>query len=141
MIQGIFHPGYARLHQQTGGLLQQPNLVAFRGEGGEAERVPDRSCQLAGITNYELWEEEWEALLPPGKYIHEQSLDLEHFVSVWEGRKEDVYAEMAVVGTIAIIFRTLGLTHNQEDSFSKAKQLWDSRHITDAASSLACQGA
>lgn len=141
MIQGIFHPNYARLHQQAGSLLQQPNLVAFRGEGGEAERVPDRSCKLSGITNNELWEDEWEALLPPGKYIHDKSLDLDHFIAVWEGRKEDVYAEMAVVGTIAIIFRTLGLTINQKDSFSKAEQLWHSRHASDVAASQACQGA
>ena len=140
MMQGVFHPNYAQVHQQAGLILEQPALIAFRGEGGEAERAPDRNCNLAGISNGEAWEESWPAMLPPGKYSQETSMDLAHFKSVWLGSSEDKYGELAVTGTVAIVLRTLGICANEEDATARAMQMWNARHTTALKGPVACQG-
>ncbi len=44
MLQGVFHPGYMRIHRDAGLVLGQPRLAVFRGEGGEIERRPSKPC-------------------------------------------------------------------------------------------------
>ncbi len=46
MLQGVFHPGYMRLHRDAGLILGQPRLSVFRGEGGEIERRPGKPCDV-----------------------------------------------------------------------------------------------
>ena len=138
MMQGIFHPNYAPVHQQAGLILEQPCLVSFRGEGGEAERIPERSTIFSGITSGEPWEEEWQALIPPGKYDQDSSLDLAHFKAVWEGATNDEYGTMAVVGTIAIVLRTLGITGNEKDSLGQAFEMWNNRNVSSGKTAVVC---
>jgi len=39
-IDGVFHPAYGPLHQQTAMLLKHPRSLTIRGDGGEAEIRP-----------------------------------------------------------------------------------------------------
>jgi len=128
MLQGVFHPGYAAVHQQAAKILAQPMALAIKGEGGEIERVPERNAKLYGLTNGELWEEEWPGMLPPGKYVPENFPDWDHFKAVWDGVEDDVYGSKAVTGTIALALRALGEAQNYTDAEEKAEQFWRERH-------------
>jgi anthranilate phosphoribosyltransferase len=127
MLQGVFHPNYGQLHQQAAKLLEQPEALAFKGEGGEIERIPERSCTLYGVRDGQLWEEEWPALLPPDKYQPERFPDLRHFRRVWEGEAQDAYAEQAVVGTVALALRGLGQATDVNDAHGQATEMWQAR--------------
>jgi len=39
-LQSIFHPAYARLHQEADRLLSQPRAPVFKGDSGEVEIKP-----------------------------------------------------------------------------------------------------
>jgi len=45
-IQSIFHPAYARIHQQADQLLGQPRALVFKGESGEVEIKPQADTGL-----------------------------------------------------------------------------------------------
>jgi anthranilate phosphoribosyltransferase len=131
MMQGVFHPNYAPVHQQSAQLIGQPRALAFKGEGGEAERIPERNCTLYGLTDGELWEDEWPALLPPDKYNPESFPDMRHFRRVWDDETQDLYGEHAVIGTIALALYGLGKADSNEDAHAQAKEMWLSRHHKD----------
>ena len=130
IMQGVFHPNYAAVHQQSAKLINQTRALAFKGEGGEAERIPERACTLYGVTDDMLWEEEWPALLPPDKYLAESFPDLRHFRRVWDGEETDLYGEQAVVGTMALALYGLGKATSREDAHALAGEMWGSRHTT-----------
>ena len=128
MLQGVFHPGYAETHQLAAKLLAQPRALAIKGEGGEIERVPERSVKLYGLTDGELWQEEWPSLLPPDKYLSKNYPDWKHYKAVWAGEKEDSYGLQAVIGSIALALRSLGEADDAAQAYSKAETLWYARH-------------
>ncbi len=128
MLQGVFHPNYAETHQVAAKLLGQPKALAFKGEGGEIERIPERAIKLYGLTNDELWQEEWPALLPADKYVPENYPDWKHYKAVWTGEAEDKYGLQAIVGTIALVLRTMGEAKDASQAYEKATQLWQSRN-------------
>jgi anthranilate phosphoribosyltransferase len=124
MLQGVFHPNYAFIHQKAAQLLGQPSTLAFKGEGGEIERVPERPCALYGLSQGRLWEEEWPALLPADNYAPERFPDLRHFRRVWEGREQDVYGEQAVIGTLALALRALNKATDVQEAHRQATEMW-----------------
>lgn len=126
MLQGVFHPGYAETHQLAAKLLGQPRALAFKGEGGEIERVPERGVHLYGLTDGELWQEEWPSQLPPDKYVPQNYPDWKHFVAVWQGQASDTYGLRAITGTMALVLRALGVAENAVDAHERAGQLWQS---------------
>jgi anthranilate phosphoribosyltransferase len=128
MMQSVFHPNYAPMHQLAGQLIGQPRVLAFKGEGGEAERIPERKCMLYGVTEGEVWEEEWPALLPADKYIPDSFPDLRHFRRVWDGEESDFYGEHAVIGTMALALYGLGKSASNEEAHLLASEMWHSRH-------------
>lgn len=128
MMQGVFHPNYAPVHQESAKLIGQPRALAFKGEGGEAERIPERACTLYGLTDGELWEEEWPALLPPDNYNPEAFPDLRHFRRVWDGEANDHYGELAITGTMALALYGLGTAQSQIEAHELAANLWATRH-------------
>jgi anthranilate phosphoribosyltransferase len=123
----VFHPNYAEIHQEAASLLGQPKILAFRGEGGEAERIPDRDCMVYGLGDDALWQQQWPALMSPGKYGRERFPDLDHFVAVYEERVEDPYATSAVVGTMALCIQALEEGCSQKQALSRATMLWEAR--------------
>jgi len=128
MLQSVFHPNYAEIHQQAAKLLQQPAVLAIKGEGGEIERIPERAVKLYGMTDNELWLEEWPSLLPPGKYLAETFPDWDHYKAVWSGDEDDRYGKQAIVGSIALALRALGEVETHTEAHSRAQQLWNDRH-------------
>ena len=48
-VIGVAHPPYRALHRATARLLGQAEVAIFKGEGGEAERRPEKPCDVAAI--------------------------------------------------------------------------------------------
>ncbi len=55
-LQSIFHPAYARLHQQADLLLDQPRALVFKGESGEVEVKPQADTRLSLLQGRQLQE-------------------------------------------------------------------------------------
>lgn len=130
----VFHPNYAEIHQEAAALQGQQKILSFRGEGGEAERIPDRECAVYGLGDEVLWQQQWPALMSPGKYGREIFPDMEHFIAVYEERTEDPYATQAVIGTMALCIQALEQGCSQKQALGRATMLWDARvALTDTA--------
>lgn len=126
LLQGIFHPGYRAVHQQAALLLGQPRGAAFRGEGGEAERNPDRPCLVASVHDGVMSEEEWPARFAGGHFKEEQ-LDARRLAQLWRGEIEDEYGTASVTGTTAIALKLLGRATTQTDAEQLAAEWWAAR--------------
>jgi anthranilate phosphoribosyltransferase len=130
VLQGIFHPPYAPLHQQAGASLGYSSLCVLKGEGGEFERNPDNSATTYHSIAGDLSEDEWPALFAR-RHVKPDSLTLDKMISVWRGsdltNEEVEYSEAAVISTAAIALKTIAPTQSQEDCLQKARNLWDDR--------------
>lgn len=128
MLQSVFHPNYAEVHQQAARLLGQPRAIAFKGEGGEIERIPERAVNIYGLSDGELWQENWPNLLPADKYQPTQFPHWDHYRAVWRGDANDRYAEHAITGTLALALRAMGEATDVEQAQTLAQRLWQSRN-------------
>ena len=130
---GVFHPNFAPIHQQAALLLGQENVLICKGEGGEFERIPDRTVELYGASAGTAWRETWETLIKPGGEVKPERLNLNHFRAVWDGEAEDRYGELAVTGTLALVIRALGIVTGSEEAQRMAVAWWRQRHVADWA--------
>lgn len=128
LMQGIFHPGYAEIHQQAAQLLKQPLAVVFKGEGGEIERNPDKYAIVFGLDNDKLYQEEWLPVFDkPDHHVKEESLDLNTFRAVWNGEMQHEYGEAAVISTAAIAIKALRIVGTQQEALDMASLWWSHR--------------
>ncbi len=127
-LMGVFHPNFAAIHRQAALRLGQPNALICKGEGGELERIPDRAVELHGVSDGREWVETWEPLLKPGQQVKPDRLNLKHFREVWEGDAQDAYGELAVIGTLALVIRALGLADSAQAAHQQAERWWLERH-------------
>ena len=86
-------------------LLDEPDMVVFKGEGGEAERRPHKSVVVHGLSGGERVEEDWPPILSDKDLDMDPSMDLSRLAAVWRGEDNDPYAHAAVIGTVAIVLR------------------------------------
>ncbi len=126
-LQSIFHPGYQAVHREASQLLGDSAIV-IKGEGGEIEINPDAISHLYGTANGENWDEDWPALAAQ-RHVKPQSLDPAHLAAFWRGEVADDYGQLAVLSTMALALRGLGLT--REDALQQAQQRWDARLISN----------
>lgn len=126
-LQGVFHRKVDEKHSQTACLLNDANILCFRGEGGEVEFNPERDVTLhiARRGQVETMEvksstENW-ALKP-------KELAVGQMISLWCAESEDNYAQQAVIGTLATM---LVLTEQLSwaDAQQRAKQYWQERNL------------
>ena len=125
-IMGIFHPGYDDTHHEAGILLGEKNMAVFKGEGGEAERNPDGTCNVKMLRNGEILEEEWSALFS-ARHMKDDTMDIGRLAQLWRGEIEDEYGQAAVTGTAAIALRTLGRADTIATAEEMAAKLWQDR--------------
>jgi anthranilate phosphoribosyltransferase len=125
-IQAVFHPGYMEIHVGAGEILGQPRLAVFRGEGGEAERRPNKPCEVWSLTGGERLVERWAALLPEPRQGPDEDLDLTRLTAVWKGASDD-YAEASVIGTTAVALRLIGRADGMASAGEMAATLWRER--------------
>jgi anthranilate phosphoribosyltransferase len=125
---GVFHTNFASIHTQAAAKMSQQKLLVCKGEGGEFERIPERSVELNGSENGRVWDEVWKPMLKPGTGSREQPLNLYHYCAVWEGEAEDDYGEAAVIGTLAMVIKALGLESSEQTAHHLASRWWQDRH-------------
>ncbi|WP_172152370.1 glycosyl transferase family protein [Pseudomonas tumuqii] len=125
-LQSIFHPGYQAVHREASQLLGDTALV-IKGEGGEVEINPDATSHLYGTANGENWDEDWPPLSAQ-RHVKPESLEPEHLLTFWRGEVEDAYGRLAVLSSMAVALRGLGIP--REEAFKQAQQRWDARNIS-----------
>lgn len=126
LMQGIFHPGYAAVHQQAALLLGQPHAAVFKGEGGEIERNPDVACTVLTVDDGTLGEQTWPALFA-SRHLKDERMDLARLPALWRGDIDDEYGTAAVIGTAAIALKLLGKAAGPDDALALARTWWQQR--------------
>ncbi|MEH6550847.1 MAG: glycosyl transferase family protein [Pseudomonadales bacterium] len=125
VMQGIFHPAYAEIHQQASALLGQTSSAAFKGQGGEAEIRPEANTVVTGLRRGELISYQW-----PRKFSHkipqiQPSGDF--LLSLWRGNIKDEYGEAAINMTSATALYGCGLAESLDEAIALAQQYWNDR--------------
>jgi len=122
-LQSIFHPGYQSVHRDASSLLGD-HAIVIKGDGGEVEINPDTISHLYGTTDGLPWDEEWPAL-SERRHVKPATLDPQQLVGLWKGEVEDSYPRMALISTIALALRGLGMP--RAEAFERAEQYWANR--------------
>ncbi|MCD5995529.1 glycosyl transferase family protein [Pseudomonas sp. CDFA 602] len=122
-LQSIFHPGYQSVHRDASSLLGD-NAIVVKGDGGEIEINPDTISHLYGTTGGQPWDEEWPAL-SPRRHVKPATLDPQQLLALWRGEIEDSYPQLALLSTIALALRGLGVP--REEAFEQAAVYWERR--------------
>lgn len=126
-IIGVAHPHYRPVHQEAGQLLGQPALGVIKGEGGEAERRPEKEALVFTLRGDEMRQDDWPPLpvaVPAG---FDDDLDPARLRAVWMGDDDSAYAAAIVTGTAAIALRILGRAAGHEDALGLAGRMWAER--------------
>ena len=126
-IDGVFHPAYGPLHQQTAMLLKHPRSLTIRGDGGEAEVRPDSECELQWvddqISSHQIWQRQLRK-----RDTQDQQLDPQRLRLLWRGARDDAYGEAAVLSTLACCLVLLGKATEQQEAFQLATLWWQNRN-------------
>ena len=127
-VDGVFHPPYAPMHQQTALLLGAENSATLRGEGGEAEAKPDTETELHWIVHGRLSVSVWPRLYPQ-RLVKSDDLSIRQMKQLWSGELEHPYGEGAVISTLAIVLRLLpgNSELSSEQLIILARERWRSR--------------
>ena len=124
-LQGIFHRKIDKKHSETAALLNDANVLCFRGEGGEIEFNPLRDVTL--YVSRSAQQSSSEVAATCETFISKpQALDTKQLIKVWSGEVEDTYAKHAVIGTLSLMLVLV----NKLDwtvAYQQAEQMWQSR--------------
>ncbi|HYD31186.1 MAG TPA: glycosyl transferase family protein [Azospirillaceae bacterium] len=126
-IIGVAHPPYRDLHQGAAHLLGQPRMAVLKGEGGEAERRPEKVTEVFRVEGDALFTEEWPALFAHAAQVAEGDLDPARLAALWWGESEDPVATAVVTGTAAVALKLLGRADTPAEADALARELWTGR--------------
>ncbi len=127
---GIFHRGFMDIHAGAAVAMNQPNIAVFRGEGGEAERRPGKTCEVWSVHDGEISEARWPAILDNPRQAVDEAMNIADLASLWRGEISSEYAQAAVTGTLAIAIKTMKLETTIEAAEIRATAMWDNRDKT-----------
>ena len=127
---GIFHRGFMDIHAGAGVAMGQPHLSVFRGEGGEVERRPGKTCEVWSVHDGEINEERWPAIMDEPRQPADEAMNIADLAALWRGEISSDYASAAVTGTLAIALKTMGLTDTIEAAEENAQAMWQARDKT-----------
>lgn len=127
-IQGIFHRLIDIKHRECAALLEETNVLCFRGDGGEIEFNPLRDVTLHVSRGAEQSTIDVQSTLET--YVTKpKALDPTQLIRVWTGTEQDEYGEHAVMGTLAnmlILMEKL----DWPTAYKQAQSLWQARNKT-----------
>lgn len=128
-MQSVFHPAYARLHQEADRILHQPRAMVFKGESGEIEIKPHADSRMYLLENGHSL----EIAVPRAMSQRIQSVDLPSvgpLRDLWRGNATDAYGLAATISTTAagLVATTPGLAW--ESARQEALLLWQHRDPT-----------
>jgi anthranilate phosphoribosyltransferase len=127
-LQSVFHPAYARLHQEADNILGQVRALVFKGESGEIEIKPQADTRISLLHNEQLD----ELMLPRAIMQRVDSVPapgVEALRSLWCNRAVDDYGLAATLGTTAVALLALSPGLDLACAKRQAQQLWDRRDI------------
>jgi anthranilate phosphoribosyltransferase len=127
-LQSVFHPAYARLHQEADLILGQPRALVFKGDSGEVEIKPQADTRLAMLQQQQLDEsvlprtltQRFESVPAPG---------VEPLRALWHGTANDAYGLNATLATTAVALQVLIPDLDSAAAQERAGQLWETRTI------------
>ncbi len=125
-LDGVFHPAYAPMHQETSRILGVQQGLTIRGDGGEAELKPDSDCEVRWIREGELSDEQWLRIYPQ-RFVKDETLEPNLLLACWRGEIEHEYGVGAVITTLAALLVLLGKASSQTEATSIAQDLWGQR--------------
>lgn len=128
-VNGITHPHYLPVHQAGARLLGDTASAAFKGDGGEVERRPEKPCEVWALVAGEPVREEWPALVA-GVREKEEILDLSRLKALWSGAEVDEAADAAIAGTLAIVLRYAGRAASIAEAEAAGRAVWQGRNRT-----------
>lgn len=125
-MRSVFHPAYLDLHQAAAQQVGDPELLLFKGEGGELEIRPDARTRLTGLQGGQARE---EAILEPlmARQTPPGEANASALLHLWRGEKTDTYGQAAIIQTVAVVLWGLHKTATLEEARQQAKRLWDQR--------------
>jgi anthranilate phosphoribosyltransferase len=126
-LHGIFHPSFMATHQEAAGILGDPHLAVFRGEGGEIECRPNKPFDVRTVHDGVLAMEEWPALLSESKQQVDEEMDPSRLMGVWRGDIDDEYADAAIIGTLGVALKAMGKADAIEGALAAARDVWENR--------------
>lgn len=124
-LQGVYHRHLDEKHAKVATLLDEPNVMVFRGDAGEVERNPERAVEIHHCQHGQHFVQELPTI--NNNWVTKpRTLDLQHLVSVWRADAHDKYGESAVIGTMTLMLLASKHT-NQEVAEQEANALWQTR--------------
>ncbi len=126
-LQSIFHPAYARLHQEADLLLEQPRALVFKGDSGEVEIKPQADTRLCLLQDKHLQEITLPRLLTH-RIENVVSPNVEPVRSLWRGSTSDHYGLSATLATTAAALLALAPKLSLETAQQQALLLWNNRN-------------
>ncbi|MBM3524180.1 MAG: glycosyl transferase family protein [Alphaproteobacteria bacterium] len=126
-IIGVAHPGYRDVHAEAAALLGQPHLAVFKGDGGEAERRPEKPCEVRFFDDGASRVESFTPSIAATSVLESAPLDPRRIAAVWRGEDQDEASIAAVVGTAAIALRTLRRAPSTTAAEALAVAWWRAR--------------
>ncbi len=125
-IQSIFHPAYARIHQEADKLLGQPRAVVFKGDSGEIEVKPQAKTQLHLLAQGNTATLE----LPRAQSGRPEPVaapDTKSVRALWRGDLDDAYGLQATTATAATALLALRDDLDTTGALTEAARLWRER--------------
>lgn len=127
-LQGVYHRNLDAKHAHVAQLLNENNVVCFRGDSGEVEYNPERELEIFCLRQGHLYKHQVDAL--NAQWVTKpRVLNPQFLKAVWQGNLSDIYGESAVIGTL-----TLMLMATQEvdwnDAIGLAKHYWQQRDVS-----------
>ncbi len=127
-FQGVFHRHVDKKHATIGQLLNEPNLLCFRGEGGEVEYNPEREVESYRVQGQHLVKETIPALLGHWQ-IKSKTLDISLLSSAYTTDDASTYALKAITGTMALMLSAIN-NNTWVESLIDAQNIWQNRDRT-----------
>ena len=125
-VQGIFHPNYAEVHVGAA-QLNAADMLVIKGEGGEFEVNPERTCRA----KYHLNGHSGELTLPNDRSHYAdkpKGIDPQLLTECWEGKLHSEYARDAVIRTTALALVAIRKQPEQLQAYLEESQIaWQHR--------------
>ncbi len=124
-VQGVHHKHVDDKHVDVAGLLNDNNVLCFRGEGGEPEVDPSKESVLKFNRR---GEQESFLLVPEQRWeLKPKALDVNTLMLVWQGAQLHNYGENTVISTLAALLILLQ-KQSQAAAFMEASKMWNARN-------------
>ena len=130
-IQAVTHPPYRPLHHEAAARLGLPRSLVFKGIGGEAQRNPLKTCDVAWQRDGNSGEETWSPLRKGSPYPwREENLDPARVVALWRGEIDLEIPAASVIATAALGLWLTGRAVTPAEADAAAARLWEERDRT-----------